>query len=118
MGAAQSTKGGKKKANMAEVTRSGRGKSSAVRLGYDYPPALGDIDCPDSFGYDVVYRVVPGLTFAMCQSGKMTEDVEARFIAAVEWLANEKKYSGITGDCGFMMFFQELARKHTHIPVF
>jgi len=37
-----------------------------IRLDYDYPPAPGDIDCPDSFGYDVHYRVVPGLTFEMC----------------------------------------------------
>lgn len=37
-----------------------------IRLDYDYPPAPGDIDCPDSFAYDVHYRVVPGLTFEMC----------------------------------------------------
>merc|ERR1719440_1524209 len=43
-----------------------------IRLDYDYPPAPGDIDCPQSFGYDVFYRVVPGLTFEMCQSGTTT----------------------------------------------
>ena len=37
-----------------------------IRLDYDYPPAPGDIDSPDSFAYDVYYRVVPGLTFEMC----------------------------------------------------
>ena len=31
---------------------------------------MGDIDHPGSYDYDVFYRVVPGLTFAMCQSGK------------------------------------------------
>ena len=40
-----------------------------VRLDYDYPPSLGDIDCPKSFAYNVYYRTVPGLTFEICQSG-------------------------------------------------
>ena len=31
-----------------------------IRLDYDYPPAPGDIDHPDSFDYKVYYRVVPG----------------------------------------------------------
>ena len=34
-----------------------------IRLDYDYPPALGDIDCPESFPYPVYYKVVPGFTF-------------------------------------------------------
>lgn len=37
-----------------------------IRLDYDYPAQAGDIDSPDSFDYDVFYRVVPGLTFEMC----------------------------------------------------
>jgi len=37
-----------------------------IRLDYDYPPAPGDIDSELSFAYDVHYKVVPGLTFAMC----------------------------------------------------
>jgi len=88
-----------------------------VRLDYDYPPAPGDIDHPDSFAYDVYYRVVPGLTFAMCQSGKMTPAVQAEFLEAVEWL-DARGVSGITGDCGFMMYFQAMARQHTKKPVF
>lgn len=75
-----------------------------IRLDYDYPPSPGDIDCPDSFGYDVHYRVVPGLTFEMCQSGKMTEDVEQEYVLAIKWLV-KKGVDGITGDCGFMMYF-------------
>ena len=88
-----------------------------IRLDYDYPPSPGDIDHPASFNYDVYYRVVPGFTFEMCQSGKMTEDVEKNFIKALNYLVDEKKVSAITGDCGFMMFFQEFARKHTKIPI-
>jgi hypothetical protein len=88
-----------------------------VRLDYNYPPAAGDIDCPGSYGYDVLFRVVPGLTFAMAQSGKMTPSVDRAFRTAIQWL--EKKGAvGITGDCGFMMAFQPIARDVATVPVF
>ena len=45
-------------------------KLGVIRLDYHYPPIPGDVDCPDSFSYDVVYRTVPGLTFEMAQSGR------------------------------------------------
>ena len=89
-----------------------------IRLDYDYPPAPGDIDSPDSFPYKVYYKVVPGLSFEMCQSGNLTEEVKDRFKESIQWLVNEKNVSGITGDCGFMMYFQDIAREITHIPVF
>ncbi|CAK9089471.1 unnamed protein product [Durusdinium trenchii] len=88
-----------------------------IRLDYDYPPAEGDIDCPGSYDYDVLFRVVPGFSFAMAQSGEMTPEVEQEFIEAVKWL-NMRGVSGITGDCGFMMAFQPLASKHSSVPVF
>jgi len=87
-----------------------------VRLDFDYPPAPGDVDHPGSFGYDVFYRVVPGLTFAMCQSGKMPPEIEERFTNAVKWL-DDKGVSMITGDCGFFINFQHIARQVTHKPV-
>ena len=89
-----------------------------IRLDYDYPPAPGDIDSPGSFPYKVYYKVVPGLSFEMCQSGNLTEEVKDRFKESIQWLVNEKNVSGITGDCGFMMYFQDIAREITHIPVF
>jgi hypothetical protein len=46
-----------------------------IRLDYDYPPSPGDIDCAESFAYDVFYRVVPGLTFDMCMNDAMTEEI-------------------------------------------
>lgn len=100
-------------------TRAKRAHASlgVVRLDYDYPAAPGDIDHQDSFEYDVHYRVVPGLTFEMCQKGELTEKVKGEFVEAIEFLDKEKKVSAITGDCGFMMWFQELARQHTHKPV-
>uniref|UniRef100_A0A7S2LEE3 Uncharacterized protein n=1 Tax=Zooxanthella nutricula TaxID=1333877 RepID=A0A7S2LEE3_9DINO len=88
-----------------------------VRLDYNYPPAAGDIDCPGSYDYDVKYRCVPGLTFAMAQSGKMTPKVQEEFMNACRDL-EKRGCCGITGDCGFMMAFQPLARTAVNIPVF
>jgi len=99
-----------------DVLKDEHASLGVVRLDYNYPPAPGDIDSIDSFAYDVYYRVVPGLTFAMCQEGKMTPGVEAEFIEAVKWL-DAKGVEAITGDCGFMMWFQELARSVTKKPV-
>jgi hypothetical protein len=88
-----------------------------IRLDYNYTAAPGDIDHPASYAYDVHYRSVPGFTFEVCQSGKMSEEVKKEFLEAIDYL-EAKGVSGITGDCGFMMWFQELARTHTHKPVF
>merc|ERR1712070_547892 len=88
-----------------------------IRLDYNYPPAPGDIDCPGSYGYDVLFRVIPGLTFDMAQSGKMSPAVDRAFRNGIQWL--EKKGAvGITGDCGFMMAFQPIARDVATVPVF
>ena len=54
----------------------------------------------------------------MCQTGLLTEEVEDRFKKSIKWLVDEKRVRGITGDCGFMMYYQSLAREVTHIPVF
>ena len=47
----------------------------------------------------------------------MTIEVENEFIDAVKWLDSHGA-SAITGDCGFMMYFQELATHYTKLPVF
>lgn len=110
-----------KPAQFVKMNKEGTKREAAclgvVRLDYNYPPAPGDIDSPESYSYDVYYRVVPGLTFEMCQSGKMTDDVKVEFVDAIRYL-EKKGVSGITGDCGFMMYFQALARQHTRKPVF
>ena len=55
-----------------------------LRLDYKYPAIPGDIDCQETFtDYPVYYRVVPGLTFEMCQSGCLTSEVERDFDQAV-----------------------------------
>ena len=88
-----------------------------IHLDYKYPPIPGDIDSPDSFNYPVYYRVVPGLTFEMCRSGKLSPQVAASFAEAIRWLDEDKNVSAISGDCGFMIWFQELARNIAKKPV-
>jgi len=88
-----------------------------IRLDYNYPPAAGDIDCPGSYDYDCLFRVVPGLTFEMAQAGVMTTPVMKEFKLAIKWLES-KGAVGITGDCGFMMAFQPIARQVATVPVF
>jgi len=88
-----------------------------IRLDYNYPPAPGDIDCPGSYGYDVIFRVVPGMTFEMAQSGRLSRPVEHEFKTAIKWLETNGA-AGITGDCGFMMAFQPLARDVATVPCF
>lgn len=92
-------------------------KLGIIRLDYSYPAAPGDIDHPASFPYEVVYRVVPGLTFEMCQKNTLTPAVMEQYKDAIRWLEAEK-VSGITGDCGFMMWLQPLVRTLTTLPVF
>ena len=81
----------KKRGNTSESDNKNKEEKSAspslgiIRLDYDYTPADGDIDCPDSFDYDVYYKVVPGLTFEVCKEGKMTEEVENRFKESIKW---------------------------------
>jgi len=87
-----------------------------IRLDYHYPPAPGDVAHPGSYAYDVHYQMVKGLTFEMCQSGKLTPEVEKAFLQGIKDL-EAKGVSVITGDCGFMMWLQELARRNTKLPV-
>lgn len=93
------------------------GMLGIIRLDYDYPPAAGDIDSPLSYDYKIIYRVVPGLTFMMCQLNTLTPEVEERLERAILYL-DSRGVNGITGDCGFMMYFQERVRKFTKTPVF
>ncbi|KAJ1458127.1 hypothetical protein M885DRAFT_111540 [Pelagophyceae sp. CCMP2097] len=96
------------------LTRSALG---VLRLDYDYPPAPGDVDSPLSWDYRVYYRCVPGYTFDMCKSNKLSQDVKVELEAATKWL-EAQGCSGITGDCGFMMQIQPLIRNFTKLPVF
>ena len=102
----------------AETKKSTAPRLGVIRLDYKYEAALGDIDHLDSFNFHVYYKVVPGLTFEVCQEGKMSDEVKDRFKESIKWLVREKKVNGVTGDCGFMMNFQSIARNVTKTPIF
>merc|ERR1712210_247137 len=57
-----------------------------LRIDYTYPPALGDVACPETFTYRTVQRVVDGLTFTMCQQGGLEGNTREAFVAAIKWL--------------------------------
>lgn len=93
-------------------------KLGIIKNDYNYIPIPGDVDHHGSFHYEVVYRVVPGLTFELCQSGKLTADILQELIEAIAWL-EERNVSAITGNCGFMLRFQNLVQEHSSsTPVF
>lgn len=112
--------GSSKRHALSQMARaaSSKAKLGVVRLDYHYPPSPGDIDHPGSYPYPVQYEMVEGLTFEMCQKGTMTDTVKARFIEVIKKLEKDG-VSVIAGDCGFMMWYQHLARESTttHIPV-
>lgn len=112
--------GGCKRKSMEGKERKARlPKLGVIRLDeYIYPPAKGDIDHPESFTYKVDYEVVKGLTFDVCKAGTLDEDTKKNFVDAIKHLVEKKHCKAITGDCGFMMWLQELARDATHVPVF
>jgi hypothetical protein len=89
-----------------------------IRLDYHCYPILGDIDHAGSFGYPVHYKKVKGLNFTMCKEGReLTEPVKEEFEKAVKYLVDQG-VKAITGDCGFMQWYQEHARTLTDKPVF
>ena len=87
-----------------------------LRIDYTYPPALGDVACPETFAYKTVQRMVDGLTFTMCMQGGLEGNTREAFVAAIKWL-EDSGVSMIIGDCGFMLNYQKLARSITNIPV-
>merc|ERR1719343_861845 len=60
-----------------------------IRLDYDYEAAPGDIDCPDSYGYDVYYRTVPGLTFARCQDNQVDDMIKRYLVEAIRYFEDK-----------------------------
>ncbi len=88
-----------------------------IRLDYHYPPILGDVDFPGSFAYPVVYEMVEGLTFKRCQQGELDEALRKGIRDAVRRLEG-RGVAGISGDCGFMINYQQFIQKQTELPVF
>jgi len=94
----------------------GQMKVGILRIDYDYPPIPGDIACEASYGYQVVFAKVEGLTFEMAQRAVLDDHIMASFQKAVAALEAESVVA-ITGDCGFMMAYQPYVRALTKLPV-
>lgn len=88
-----------------------------LQIDYQYPAALGDICHPDSFGHDVIYEKINGLTFEKCQDGYLTPEIEKEIENAVKKL-QEKGVVAITGDCGFLHPYQDTVLNYSKVPVF
>ena len=94
-------------------------KLGVIRLDYDYETAVGDVDNPQSFPYPVEYRVVPGLTFAICQEGgaAITEQIKQDILTVTKLFHEDPSIKMITGDCGFMINIQDIVNEATDKPV-
>lgn len=85
-----------------------------LQLDCSLPFIPGDVDNASTYGYPVLYRVVPGLSTAACLRG-----APELATAAVE-AAKELERQGvraISSDCGFMLQFQDAVREAVEIPV-
>jgi len=98
--------------------RAFRPKLGVLRIDYRGCHLIsGDLAHPESFDFDVVYRVIPGLTFEMAQTQNIPAPVKANFIRAVQFLHQNPDVSCITSDCGFMVCMQDEILQHTDKPV-
>jgi hypothetical protein len=87
-----------------------------LRIDYDYPVSPGDVDSPDSFTYPIISYIVKGLTFERAQSGYWDSELEATVVDGLRYLRS-RGVCGITGDCGFMMYYQQRIAALSHVPV-
>lgn len=99
-------------------TRSGaRNYGQAIgilQLDCSLPFIPGDVDNASTYGYPVLYKVVPGLSTAACLRGA-PELATAAVSGAIE--LEKQGVRAITSDCGFMLQFQDAVRQAVSIPV-
>lgn len=92
-------------------------KLGLLQLEYEYPPAFGDVDHPGTFGFKTCPRIVKGLTFEKAQEGSFDQNILEEMSCEIKKL-EEEGVVGITGNCGFMMYYQCFARHIAKVPVF
>ena len=85
-----------------------------LQLDCSLPFIPGDVDNASTYGYPVLYRVVPGLSTAACLRGA-PKLAAAAVAAAVE--LEKQGVRAISSDCGFMLQFQDTVRAAVDIPV-
>ena len=84
-------------------------------LDFRAPFIPGDVGNASSYGYPVLFKLVPGLKFDRVLAGD--PDLEEPIVEA----ARELEASGVRGissDCGFLIKYQDAVRRAVKIPVF
>ena len=89
-------------------------------LDYEYSGVPGGLQDHTALEYEMRVATVFGLSFAAAKQGALTPGLEAAFRDAVDELqtGGGGDLVGISGNCGFMMFYQELVRGLAGVPVF
>lgn len=89
-------------------------------LDYEYSGVPGGLQDHTALEYETRVATVRGLTFDAAKQGALTPGLEAAFRDAVDELqtGGGGDLVGISGNCGFMMFYQELVRSLAGVPVF
>ncbi len=89
-----------------------------LQIDYVYTPVLGDVDNANTFGFHTRFARVRGLTFERAQRGDYDDTLRAAFLEAIAELKQAGPIVGISGNCGFMMWYQARVRELTSTPVF
>jgi len=83
-------------------------------LDYWGPFIPGDVGNASTYGYPVLYKPVPGLTFERVLESD--PDCEPLIVAAAKSL-EASGVRGITSDCGFLIAYQKAVSKAVRVPV-
>jgi len=91
-------------------------KLGILRTNADYEPRVGDVNNSDSFGYDVAYAGIPGLTEEMCRSGEISAEIEEALKLSVGDLEAQGA-TCIAGDVSSLAGLEPTLRKYTSAPL-
>ena len=101
-----------------EVTSAVRPVVGVLLLEYEYNGVPGGMADHSTLAYTTRCATVRGLTFDVAKAGTLTPGLESAFRDAVDALQAGGGLVGISGNCGFMMFYQQLVRSLADVPVF
>ena len=89
----------------SQSSSSSSGVIGILQIDYHYTAVEGDVDHPSTFGFQVRYARVRGLTFERAQRGEYDDPLRRAFLAAIRELKEAGPLTGISGNCGFMMWW-------------
>ncbi|MDQ0298093.1 hypothetical protein J2S78_000501 [Salibacterium salarium] len=76
----------------------------------------GDMGNPETFSFPVKYKKVEGLTLAKMYEDKMA--ILPQLVIAGQQLMEQGNVRAITGNCGYLMLYQQELVKQLRVPVF